>query len=74
MVRNVPFSFYGIFCSYVGIIADSAINGFEHDEELSTEYIFAREQTIDAEQKTGKKLRPVHKTYPRIKKNLPEIR
>ena len=55
MVRNVPFSFYGTFCSHVGIIADSAINGFERDEELSTEYIFAREQTIDAEQKTWQK-------------------
>ena len=30
-VRNIPFRFYGIFCSYVEIIADSAINGVERD-------------------------------------------
>ena len=37
------------FRSYVGIIADSAINGFERDEELSTKYVFACEQVIAAE-------------------------
>ena len=41
--------FYRIFRSYVGIIADSAINGFERDEQFSTLHIFAHEQAIDAE-------------------------
>ena len=30
-VQNVPFSFYGIFHSYIGIIANSAINGVKRD-------------------------------------------
>jgi len=38
-----------MFRSYVGIIADSAINGFERDEKLPTKYFFACEQAIAAE-------------------------
>ena len=47
--RNVPFHFYRIFRSYVEIIADSAINGFECDEQFLTLHVFAHEQAIDAE-------------------------
>ena len=47
--RNGPFHFYRIFRSYVEIIADSAINGFECDEQFFTLHIFARERAIDAE-------------------------
>ena len=48
-VRNVPFRIYGIFRSYIGTFADSAINGVERDMQFSTWHIFAHKQTVDAE-------------------------